>query len=69
MKCDKCTNYVCHFPTWNEPSHEEYCKVYGDFCNMEHDKIVCNKFELSKYWQKISIKFRIKKLERIIHGN
>jgi len=52
-------------PTWGDPYYDEYCKLYGDFCNMEHEKIECNSFELSKYGEIKIQNEREKKLERI----
>ena len=67
-RCDLCKNYVYHRPTWNDPTHEEYCKIYGDFYNMECDNTECKLFELSEYG-KIRLNFERKiKLERIVNG-
>ena len=57
-RCELCKNYVYLTPTWSDPSYEEYCKKYGDFCDMEHEKIECNGFELSGYG-KVKILFQI----------
>lgn len=70
MKCESCIHYLYHSPTWNDPSHEEYCKVYGDFCDMQHDNIECVKFELSDWGERKIKIFRERKLKRILeYGN
>jgi len=67
MKCDICKNYVYYSPTWQDPSYDEYCQVYGDFSNMYDNNIVCNRFEMNRYFQMRAIKNRINKLERILN--
>lgn len=62
MKCDYCEYYEYHVPTWQNPTHEEYCRIYGDFSEIPE----CLRFSLSKYGKRKIKNNRIKKLERII---
>lgn len=64
MKCDICKNYVYHSPTWQDPTYDEYCKIYGDFENVD----ICKHFEMSRWAQLRAIKNRTLKLERILYG-